>query len=382
MKKIIIFMLILLLISTTSIFFVTAQEESIDGFAFNILAVDTTITAENGLILTSETALSESGVGWSILIHCEKADNNLYIAKADAVIPTGTIPSISFSPNDIVIAIHSSTSNVAQESEYPNVHQKLAAMQVKAGMYFTLNNIDLTAKTSTNGTAVVSLTDPRGEASEVSEVPEFNDIMGDLVENPGYKLDVTAPEFYNVGETVNVTITMKNIVPTTGIGLIHLYLYYDADKVDPVILNDNSLNAAMESFLVTAPNRNQWEGMSKLEEEQNRYDISFSTTDPAAHAKEDGSFVIVVPFKVKDTATDTIAFQVPHKQTEALDYDMNTIYGNAGMTVLYPAAETDESPVDTSIVETGDSGIIALALIIMTVTSGLTIIIAAKKRNR
>jgi hypothetical protein len=78
--------------------------------------------------------------------------------KADPVEPTGTIPSLSFASGDIVIAIHSSTSNPDLVGTYPNVYQKINALKVKAGMYITLKNIDLAAKTSNNGKAVVSTT--------------------------------------------------------------------------------------------------------------------------------------------------------------------------------------------------------------------------------
>jgi hypothetical protein len=37
---------------------VAAQDEDLNGYEFNILAVDEMITAENGLILTSESTLA------------------------------------------------------------------------------------------------------------------------------------------------------------------------------------------------------------------------------------------------------------------------------------------------------------------------------------
>ena len=145
MKRITVILLTLLFIGTIGIS-VYAQTDSLNGYEFNILAVDTSITPESGLILTSASALSSSGVSWSILIHCVKTAENIYTVKEDAITPTGTIPSITFSTGDIVIAIHSSTSNPDLANSYPNVNQKINAMKVKAGMYFTLKNIDLAAK--------------------------------------------------------------------------------------------------------------------------------------------------------------------------------------------------------------------------------------------
>lgn len=377
MKKALIYFLILLIIGTMSIVITTAQEDEtdIDGFVFNIAAVDDEITAESGLILTSEDALANSMTGWSILIHCSKVENNLYVAKADVIEPEGEVPELSFEQGDIVIAIHSASSDMSEVDLYPNVPQKLAALQVKAGMYFILNNIDLSEKTSNNGTATLSLEPPD------NELPD-DDPMGEMVEDPGYKLDVTVEETYTPGQTLNVTITMKNIVPETGIGLIHLFLYYDPEKVEPVTVNDGSMNTEMENFLITAPDREKWESISKLEEDENRYDISFATTDAAAHAKEDRSLVMQIPFTVRSDALGEIAFLVPHRETEALDYDLNNIYGNAGMAVSYPAVIEESIEESSSIVPTGDSGEIVIAFICLAALVNIIIITASIKRRK
>lgn len=361
MRKKLIMLLIACLVAAIGIN-AAAQTEDINGYEFNILAVDQRITPESGLILTSSSALQNSGVGWSILIHCAKEFENVYVVKADPVEPTGTIPSISFAPGDIVIAIHSSTSNPDLASTYPNVYQKINALKVKAGMYITLKNIDLAAKTSTNGKAVVSTTKPE-------EPKDYNDLMGEMVENPQYKLDVTAPAHYVPGETLEVTITLKNVVPESGLSLIHFYLYYDADKVEPVVKNDNNVNAAMEDFLVTAPNRQKWEGISKLDEGQNRYDISFATASTDSAAKGDGSLVIKVPFKIKPTATGTIAWQVPHKMTEALDNNLNRVYGNGG--IALSTMSTNISSVPNK-VPTGDIGFEQIIIVSMILLAGLS----------
>lgn len=343
MKKALILILSLILISTTALVFTSAQTEEIDGFEFNIAAIDGSIAGEDGVIVTNQAGLATANLSWAISIHCEKVENNLYRAKADAIQGAGAAPDVTMATDDIVIGIHSSTSDVSQATEYPNVYSKLAALEVKAGMYFTLENIDLTAKTSTNGKAILSVTDPRVEDTS------SNDLMGDPVDNPGYVLDVAVEATYTTGQTLNVTITMRDIVPTTGIGLISLKLYYDAAKVDPVVLNDGSLNTAMDAFLTTAPGTNNWEGLSKLEDTLSRYDLSFSTTDAASHAKEDGSLVITVPFTVKATTTGPIVFQVPHAETSALDYDMNTIVGNGGQATSNPAAASESSATSSDV---------------------------------
>lgn len=370
MKKKLIILLIACLIAAIGVN-AAAQEDDLDGYEFNILAVDQMITAESGLILTSASALQNSGVGWSVLIHCGKESGNVYVVKQDVIEPTGTIPNISFAPGDIVIAIHSSTSNPDLADTYPNVFQKLNALKVKSGMYITLKNIDLAAKTASNGKAVVSMTKP--------EAPkDYNDLMGEMVEDPQYKLDVTAPAHYVPGQTLDVTITLKNVVPESGLSLIHFYLYYDVDKVEPVVKNDNNLNEEMENFLITAPNRNKWEGISKLDEEQNRYDISFATASTDSAAKEDGSLVIKVPFKIKSTATGTIAWQVPHRMTEALDNDLNKVYGNGGFALSTLSTGTSSAPPK---VPTGDPSSVYMLIASVIILAGITVVIRASVRR-
>ncbi len=228
---------------------------------------------------------------------------------------------------------------------------------------------------------MLSLTEPGG-----GEDVSYDDIMGEPVQNPGYVLDVTVEETYRPGDTLNLTVTMRDIMPETGIGLINIKLYYDPTKVDPVILNDGSLNTAMDAFLTVAPNINNWEGLSKLEPEQNRYDISFSTTDAASHAKDDGSLVITVPFTVKSNATGQIIFQVPHNQTSALDYDLNNIYGNAGIAISNPAAASESSVISSeasvSIPQTGDNGDKGTIILVFVALSTLAGVVVVTKRRR
>ena len=400
MKKFLAVLLSLVLVSTMSAIFVMAEDVVVepieDGFVFNILAVDTQITGEKGLVLTSAEALAASSTGWTVLIHCEKVEDNLYKAKADAIVPDGNLKTLTFEENDIVIGIHSASSKPEDINSCPNQPQKVAALKVKTGMYITLEGIDLTAKTATDATATVNLTDPRATESDESivdesidessiEVPDYTDITGELVANPSYLLEVTAPATYVPGDTINVTITLKNVVPAGGISLIEFLLYYDSAKVEPVVLNnDDTLNAEMDAFLVTAPTKEAWEVMCKLEEAESRYNLSFLTSSATVNAKEDGSIVIVIPFKVKDTATGSIAFQAPHADVKACGAgsDLNSNYfGNAGLAIVTLATAEESSDDTSSVVEPGDAGMIAIALVAVLALAGVTTL-AVKKRSR
>ena len=155
MKKIMALALTALLVF--SIFGILATaEETAETYEFNILAVDAKITAESGLIITSEEALATSGTGWTVIIPCSKVEDNKYVAKTDSIAPNGTVQTIEMEEGDIIIAIHSSSSDVTLIDTYPNCEQKVAAEKVKAGSTFVLEGIDLVAKTSTDGKAIVT----------------------------------------------------------------------------------------------------------------------------------------------------------------------------------------------------------------------------------
>lgn len=220
--------------------------------------------------------------------------------------------------------------------------------------------------------------------------PEYKNIMGEEVEDPGYKLEVTAPKEYIPGEEIKVTITLKNVKPESGLGLIDFNLYYDADKVEPKVKNDGDLNVDMDKFLTKAPSKETWEALCMLEEDDTRYHISYNTGVKAAHAKEDGSLVIEVPFIVKDGAKGTIAFQVPHKETTACDYDLNDIFGNASLVEVKlgeakPDPDESSEPEESSKPEPepkpGDAGMVAIAIIAVIALAGAATI-AVKKRSR
>ena len=534
MKKFLAVFLSIVLVCTMSVVIVSAgDDDSIDGFVFDIAAVDVPITEETGLIITSTEALLESNGGWSVVILCEKVEENVYKAKQDAMAPTSEgkvdLTAIEMEQDDIVIIIHSATSNPDYEVQYPNVHQKLAALQVEAGMEFTLAGIDLAAGTVTNGTATVStgenddddddddepsrepisvyLTDfnkrveagnatiftadfegavdgsieadagnfnwvayliaaptdvegqyivtltgthlPDGESLQIpdggfivtahvddtnlgsdvnvntaanraalesflvddiitltgvdfvagtvsedasvdlylgdddddddDEDPPVEDKMGEPNEDPAYVLEATAPANYVPGEEVTITITLMDVVPEDGLTLINFLLYYEDDKVEPKVKNNlDDDNAEMDDFLIVGPNAS-WEGFSKLEEDEARYNISFLTTSNHP-AKEDGSIVIEISFIVNEDTTGDIVFQLPHVDNEAMDYGMNDYVGN-GTKVTIAQAAAEESSEDTSVPEPGDAGMIAIAIVALIALAGATTI-AVRKRSR
>jgi len=206
MKKTAIFIISAVLCISLTGLFVFAEVP--DGFEFDIGAIDTKVISEGGIILTSESALADSSTGWCILIQCEKVEDNLYKAKSDAITDVdGNVKTLAFDEDDIVIAIHSSSSVEELIDEHPNVVQKVTAKEVKAGMYIELSGIDLENNTVTDGKAICSVNKPdsedkssdlesKDETSSVSEEPddESDEISADKSEDDEAEQDSTDDE--------------------------------------------------------------------------------------------------------------------------------------------------------------------------------------------
>jgi len=229
------------------------------------------------------------------------------------------------------------------------------------------------------------------------EEPEFTDITGEKIADPKYELELkTTPEKYKAGDTITVSVTVKNIKIDTGLALIKFYLHYDATKVEPIVKNDGDNNVDMLKFIKKAPNTEDWkDGVCLLNEEESFYDISFFSAKAASNAKEDGSVVIEVQFKVKADAKGAIAFQIPHGEKGGYGiYNIkDRAYGNAGYVLAQldntkpgPSSSSTSSAkpsssTTTSTPPTGDSGMYAIVIIAMLALAGAATI-AVKKRSR
>lgn len=178
-------------------------------------------------------------------------------------------------------------------------------------------------------------------------------IMGDEVTQPKYVLAVSAAENYAPGHTVEITVTLNNITASTGYGLVHFFLYYNSDLVEPVVKNDGE-NEAMGDFLVTAPNKSDWEGICRLDEENAKYDLSYMTTKADSTAKTNGSFVVKISFLVKENAEDDLFFLIPHAETVCTDYNMVSCYGNGGSVKMNMTTFVPFEPVDGSTLEVNE----------------------------
>ena len=163
MKKTLSVLLAALLLCSLCVIFAAAEDVNPDGYAFNIDSVNVAVAGEKTTIITKQDLIPTANMKWSVNIVLDKVADGLYKAAGDAVPRSGSDPDITLKEGQIILAVHSSTSDPAQIDEYPNVYGKLNAMAIKAGMYIQLGGgIDLTVDgVVKNGTATCTVEDPR-----------------------------------------------------------------------------------------------------------------------------------------------------------------------------------------------------------------------------
>ncbi len=123
------------------------------GYVFDIRAVNDKITGEDAVIMTSNDFTGQIG-SWSIWTIAEELDDSgIYKAIKDAEPSQGTPPAVQLGENQILIAVHSSTSNPnkAAENNWHNWEDKVAFLAVKSGDCFVFDGVDLDNGTCTNG---------------------------------------------------------------------------------------------------------------------------------------------------------------------------------------------------------------------------------------
>ncbi len=130
-----------------------AQYDTAVGYVFDIRAVNDKITGEDAVIMTSNDFTDRIG-SWSIWVIAEEIDDSgIYQAIRNAEPAQGTPPEIVLDENQILIAVHSSTSNPeeAAKENWHNWEDKVAFMAVVSGDCFVFEGIDLDKATCVNG---------------------------------------------------------------------------------------------------------------------------------------------------------------------------------------------------------------------------------------
>lgn len=127
-----------------------------DGFVFDVKGFNQTIWGEDAVLVTSNEAYQTCNPKWAISVVCNVVSDKILKVAKDPVAGAGDIPGdVKLKDNQVVLVVHSSTSDPEQASQYPNVYGKLAALDLKKGHYLVLSDgLDL-ATASGSGTVTV-----------------------------------------------------------------------------------------------------------------------------------------------------------------------------------------------------------------------------------
>lgn len=175
------------------------------GYVFDIEDVNGQISGEDATILTSAEGLSKCGV-WAIWFVAEKVEGaDAYKAITNGAGMNGAAPEVTINDNQIIVVVHSSSSNPNDAETYPNWEDKVACLAVKAGDYLVLNGIDLAAGTCTNGTITVVTAEDIGAdpSTESSEAP------AESSEAPAESSEAPAESSEAVSEAVSNTVSAE-----------------------------------------------------------------------------------------------------------------------------------------------------------------------------
>lgn len=225
MKKTLSVLLAALLLCSLCAIFAAAEDVNPDGYAFNIDSVNVAVAGEKTTIITKQDLIPTANMKWSVNIVLDKVADGLYKAAGDAVPGSGSDPDITLKEGQIILAVHSSTSDPAQIDEYPNVYGKLNAMAIKAGMYIQLGGgIDLTVDgVVKNGTATCTVEDPRtADTSTGTSEAEPSETESSAAESTAAPVSSAAessktPETSDAGITALIVVALAALAVTVTV---------------------------------------------------------------------------------------------------------------------------------------------------------------------
>ncbi len=173
MKKIVSLVLAVMLAAMCCSVFVAAE----DIYTFHVDGINRAHAGEDNFISNSNDALANANTKWAITIHLKHVEGNVYEAVVDAIVGKGESAPITLGEGEIAFSVHSSTSNVDEIDQYPNVNDKNAALEIKAGTYFVFNGVTaeqiMAGELPEGVTVVATSTKPAAEtpSEEPSEEP-------------------------------------------------------------------------------------------------------------------------------------------------------------------------------------------------------------------
>ena len=173
---------VLLAFSLAAVICVPAVSAATDGFDFLSTAkncsFNTTLQGECVVIITGNDYITSANLKWAIAVVLDHSDGNKYTVLAVNV-GNGTEPSITLTEGQIVLGVHSSTSDTSLASEYQNVYGKNAAAALEPGDTVSFVGFDFDTLTMADGAMIVAGSVDDIEISEEPAVSDPVDVSSD-----------------------------------------------------------------------------------------------------------------------------------------------------------------------------------------------------------
>ncbi len=193
------------------------------GYVFEIDDINGTIEGEDSTICTSTAALANCGI-WAIWFVADKVSANIYVASTDGAAMGGASPSVNLKDGQIIVVVHSSTSDPSKADAFPNWESKVAALAVEEGDYLYFENIDIAAGTCSNGTMTVmtkedadKIDDTETTTSDAVSEDTSDVVSEDVATSDAVSEDDTADTTSEaVSETASVATSVDNASGTTS----------------------------------------------------------------------------------------------------------------------------------------------------------------------
>ena len=212
------------------------------------------------------------------------------------------------------------------------------------------------------------------------------------------KLDfvIDAPETYEAGDEITVTVTVKNITAEKGIHVVEFALYYDNEK----LLLTNDLDEDDNNAVICVENLpEKWENFSRVNNDNGEGSEdgtvlplndgviigSILTDNPNAKyaVKEDDVIVFTFTFKALEDAEGDIGLVIPHAEAEGAvntDTGADVYEANGDYAVIKAPVVEDPDPSKPEDTKPGDaSNMIIFAIIAIVALAGSAVVIKTRR---
>ncbi|HBR30990.1 MAG TPA: hypothetical protein DD733_02790 [Clostridiales bacterium] len=291
-----------------------------------VTTINESVTAGAGAIFTNDfeysvdgdISSSDANLAWAAYLIAKPTDTEgqYIVTSVNQNLRDGYV----FIPHGgFMLAAHFDDREYGSDNYYRTLKNLQLLMKFKPGNIVTLTGIDITDGTISDDAAVILY--DKGNTQ-------------DPVYDTGFAIDLFSTYSYRPGDTIQAYITIKNIEPEDGIRSLRFVMYYDESNLTPKIAKDDINDVDYESFIIDAPDET-WGIQAFHDSDFAFYDITVSTENDDALAKDNGSLLIMIPFTVKDDASGNIVFRSPSNTVSALDVENNEVDGKAGICTTY-----------------------------------------------